>query len=122
GRGSGDARAGRPRAGARDHPPADRAARRLGQRGERRPRAWVDVHHHVAGDPGRRALARDELIDERGDLTQGKHILLVEDDDGVREALAVFLQSEGYGVVEAEHGEAALRRLHTTTTFCLILL
>src|SRR5213594_1928434 len=55
-------------------------------------------------------------------MTERRRILIVEDDSGVREALAVFLESEGYAVAEAEHGEAALRRLRTATTFCLILL
>ena len=54
-------------------------------------------------------------------MTEGERILIVEDDSDVREALAAFLESEGYGVVEAEHGEVALRRLRTATRFCLIL-
>ena len=49
-------------------------------------------------------------------------ILIVEDDTAGREALAAYLESEGYHVLEAEHGEAALRTLHTNTGVCLILL
>jgi len=52
----------------------------------------------------------------------GKSILIVEDDDDVRGALATFLEGEGYSVVEAEHGEAALRRLRSSPDFCLIVL
>jgi CheY-like chemotaxis protein len=39
-------------------------------------------------------------------------ILLVEDDDDIREALTVFLEEEGYGVATAIHGREALEKLH----------
>lgn len=51
-----------------------------------------------------------------------KRILIVEDDDDVRGALAAVLETEGYSVVEAAHGEEALRQLRTPVEFCLILL
>ena len=52
----------------------------------------------------------------------GPHgVLIVEDDQDVREAIATFLAAEGYTVVEAEHGAAALQRL-AVGHFCLILL
>jgi two-component system, OmpR family, response regulator MtrA len=38
-------------------------------------------------------------------------LLLVEDDERIRQALGLALGDEGYGVVEAESGEQALRRL-----------
>ncbi len=49
-------------------------------------------------------------------------ILLVEDDDDVREALAAFLEGAGYSIVEAANGEQALHKLRGSTAFCLILL
>jgi CheY-like chemotaxis protein len=55
-------------------------------------------------------------------MPQAKSILIVEDDDAVREALAAFLEGEGYGVAEAAHGEEALRHLRSSGSFCLILL
>ena len=55
-------------------------------------------------------------------MSPGKTILIVEDDSDVRESLAVFLEGEGYSVVEAEHGKEALRCLRSSTDFCLILL
>ena len=55
-------------------------------------------------------------------MTHDKSILIVEDDDDVREAIAAFLEGEGYPVVEARHGEEALRCLRSSTKFCLILL
>jgi CheY-like chemotaxis protein len=49
-------------------------------------------------------------------------ILIVEDDASVREALAVFLEGEGYSVVEAGDGAEALTRLQTSEPVALILL
>jgi DNA-binding response OmpR family regulator len=55
----------------------------------------------------RKALLRDEgkrLVPVRG----GPTILLVEDDDDMREMLASALRREGYTVIEAADGEGAL--------------
>ncbi|HWE26899.1 MAG TPA: response regulator [Polyangia bacterium] len=49
-------------------------------------------------------------------------ILIIEDDDGVRESLADILREEGYLVEVANGGEAALRRLTERPTPTLILL
>jgi len=51
-----------------------------------------------------------------------KTILVVEDDDDVREALVAFLEGEGYDVVEAADGAQALRKLRSGPEFCLIVL
>jgi CheY-like chemotaxis protein len=50
-----------------------------------------------------------------------KQVLIVEDDPDAREALAAFLEGEGYTVLEAEHGAEALDRLRTSAV-CLVLL
>jgi len=55
-------------------------------------------------------------------MTHGKNILIVEDDDDVRGAIAALLEGEGYEVTEAENGAAALRHLRSSSLFCLILL
>jgi CheY-like chemotaxis protein len=51
-----------------------------------------------------------------------EHILIVEDDTDVREALCDALMLEGYDVVSVENGAEALRYLHTGARPCLILL
>ena len=48
-------------------------------------------------------------------------VLIVEDDDDVRSALAALLEGEGYSVLEASDGAAALRQLRATKV-CLVLL
>jgi CheY-like chemotaxis protein len=50
------------------------------------------------------------------------HILVVEDDRALRETLSDALALEGYQVMDAEHGEAALRLLRGGSRPCLILL
>jgi two-component system chemotaxis response regulator CheY len=53
----------------------------------------------------------------------GEYILIVEDDEDVRGALAVFLQLEGYRVVEVSNGREALDYLRENTEpACVILL
>ena len=50
-------------------------------------------------------------------------ILLVEDDDDIRQAMTIFLEGAGYRVVEAKDGEEALRLLRASVSrFCLVLL
>jgi CheY-like chemotaxis protein len=51
-----------------------------------------------------------------------KRVLIVEDDEGVRGALAALLEGEGYAVVEAAHGAEALTQLRIPGDFCLIVL
>lgn len=50
-----------------------------------------------------------------------KQVLIVEDDVDVRSALAAVLESEGYAVAEAQHGEEALRILREGQV-CIVLL
>jgi CheY-like chemotaxis protein len=49
-------------------------------------------------------------------------VLLVEDDDDLRDSLGAFLESEGHAVVTAANGREALDKLGTTEAPCLILL
>jgi CheY-like chemotaxis protein len=54
--------------------------------------------------------------------TEPEHILVVEDDKDLRDSLCEALRFEGYHVICAEHGEAALRHLSTGARPCVILL
>jgi CheY-like chemotaxis protein len=54
-------------------------------------------------------------------MDEHKPLLIVEDDEDAREALVFFLENEGYRVLEASHGEEALRHLRSTEV-CAILL
>ncbi|ONI44475.1 DNA-binding response regulator [Candidatus Epulonipiscioides gigas] len=47
-------------------------------------------------------------------------ILVVDDDEDIRELLVILLQAEGYNVIEAENGEEALKKLDNSV--CLIIL
>src|SRR5690349_24468881 len=55
-------------------------------------------------------------------MADHKHILIVEDEADFRAGVAAVLEGAGYRVIEAEHGEAALRSLRSASEFCLILL
>lgn len=58
----------------------------------------------------------------RGAARHRDIILIVEDDDDLRGALAAYLEGAGYTVVEAEDGKVALDQLRASRLFCLILL
>jgi CheY-like chemotaxis protein len=49
-------------------------------------------------------------------------ILVVDDDDSIRELLALILESRGFEVETAEDGEEALDRLHSRKPPALVLL
>ena len=49
-------------------------------------------------------------------------VLIVEDDDTIREGMAELLRDEGYDVAEAPHGQAALDWLMQNPKPCVILL
>jgi CheY-like chemotaxis protein len=53
---------------------------------------------------------------------KGPHLLVVEDDAGVREPMVEFLRSQGYRVSEAQNGIEALNALDRDQTVDLILL
>ena len=52
----------------------------------------------------------------------GEAILVVEDDQDIREAVAELLEMEGYRTVLSTNGQEALERLHHMERTCLILL
>lgn len=49
-------------------------------------------------------------------------VLVVDDDDDIREVLRALLEDEGYAVEEARHGEEALRALRTSHQRFVVLL
>jgi CheY-like chemotaxis protein len=51
-----------------------------------------------------------------------KGVLVVEDDDNIRETVRQILELEGYAVHTAENGKRAIEILETLTYPCLILL
>ena len=51
----------------------------------------------------------------------GKRVLVVEDDFLIRMTLSEALQSEGFVVIEADSGEAALVQLRSDPTICLLM-
>lgn len=64
-----------------------------------------------AGGPGQEAPA-----------TEGAPILVVEDDDGVRQTLVRILETRGYRVVSAADGPRALALLDAGPAPCLVVL
>jgi CheY-like chemotaxis protein len=55
-------------------------------------------------------------------VAEPKTIVLVEDDDGIRETMASLLEDEGFRVVQAANGEEGLAGLRSTADACLVLL
>jgi CheY-like chemotaxis protein len=54
--------------------------------------------------------------------TSGKQILVVDDDQAIRETLSEVLEDEGYSVASAENGQDAMRYLRQRSPPSLILL
>jgi CheY-like chemotaxis protein len=52
----------------------------------------------------------------------GCAVLVVDDDEGIRESLCELLADEGYGAIGVANGQEALRYLRAKPTPCLILL
>jgi CheY-like chemotaxis protein len=55
-------------------------------------------------------------------MNQTKPILVVEDDQALREAICDVLRDEGYATIRADTGEAALALLHADDQPALVLL
>lgn len=53
---------------------------------------------------------------------RGRYVLIVDDDQGIRDALRMMLEDSGYTVLEAADGLAALRSLRTATHDMVVLL
>lgn len=47
-------------------------------------------------------------------------VLVVEDEEGIRATLKIFLKNQGYEVVEAENGKAAIERLDETIHLAIV--
>jgi CheY-like chemotaxis protein len=58
---------------------------------------------------------------QRDENTEGASILIVEDDEDVREAMIAFLQMKGYSVASAGNGREALDYLHGAPSPDLII-
>ncbi len=56
------------------------------------------------------------------DMQQRRSILVVEDDEGIRETIGEFLTSEGFEVHLAANGEEALSQALSYKDSCLVLL
>jgi DNA-binding response OmpR family regulator len=63
-----------------------------------------------------------DLISSKTPLLKNKTILIVEDDQDIRQTLQLILDDVGYNVFSAEHGKAALELLPTIPKPSLILL
>jgi CheY-like chemotaxis protein len=58
-----------------------------------------------------RQISCQAALGDLGLLPEPKRILVVEDDDSAREALALILESEGYEAPSARNGREAIERL-----------
>ncbi len=52
---------------------------------------------------------------------QCKSVLIVEDDDSIRDTLRLLLEAEGYPVITAQNGKDALSKLEALDQPCLVL-
>ncbi len=57
--------------------------------------------------------AKEVLVDESKKSTNGKTILLVDDDELLRKSLNILLRQKGYNVILAEDGDDALEKYNT---------
>jgi len=55
-------------------------------------------------------------------MGSAKSVLVVEDDDGIREVMQIFLEIEGFRVITAANGRQGLEALSKAARPCLILL
>ncbi len=55
------------------------------------------------------------------DMSKTKHVLVVEDDDSIRDYLQLALEDAGYDVIAAPNGAAALTLLDTTQPDLILL-
>jgi len=74
-----------------------------------------------AADYLTKPIDRDRLLAVLSKHRRGRSVLVVDDDPDVRALLRRSLEREGYAVVEAEHGRAALARLGEATPDLVLL-
>jgi CheY-like chemotaxis protein len=55
-------------------------------------------------------------------VNDSRPIVVVEDDEGIRETMAALLEDEGFAVVQAENGLIGLEALHLRPDTALVLL
>ncbi|MGZ3420675.1 MAG: response regulator [Polyangiales bacterium] len=55
-------------------------------------------------------------------MSEGRRVLVVEDDEGIREALVDLLDSEGFSVTSAVHGADALEQLRKASVLPDVIL
>ena len=67
-------------------------------------------------------LLRPSRVIRSGGVAAANTILLIEDDDGIRETMAALLEDEGFAVVQAANGADGLAKLRQVDGVCLVLL
>ena len=87
-------------------------ARRLGMR-------ILDKREHLTSAVDRLLLAAGL---QAPSYERAERVLIVDDEDAIRELLSVFLQNRGYVTIEARNGEEALRMLGADTGLGVVLL
>jgi CheY-like chemotaxis protein len=74
-----------------------------------------------AADYLTKPIDRERLVTVIDKYRRDLPVLLVDDDAAVRQLIRRMLEPEGYGVVEAENGRAAIERLRDTTPSVVLL-
>jgi CheY-like chemotaxis protein len=65
----------------------------------------------LENEQGTAAMTKAEVEQSDGPRGTGQHVLIVEDDPDLREALELIIGSDGYSVASARDGKEALNRL-----------
>lgn len=68
-------------------------------------------------------MGRTELVDERGEIqmSENRTILVVDDDPDIRMVLRTNLEEEGFSVIEADGGQAAIEGVEASAPDLVIL-
>jgi len=74
-----------------------------------------------ASDYLTKPIDRERLVAVLRQHRRDRPVLVVDDDDGLRQLLRRMLEPEGYAVVEAENGRAALERLREISPSVILL-
>lgn len=65
---------------------------------------------------------REPIREETGTEVQVRHVLVVEDDRDIRDAVVFLLRDAGYTVYEASDGKPAIERLHAAQERLVVVL